>query len=837
MRCYCSFYIGAKNPKISGDGPLDALDLIVGESPGAEEDKLGRCFVGPTGALLRATTRRAKEGTSLEIIERYTNAIRCFPLYANKSLALAPCRKFLLDEIAAVKPRRIIALGALAAESLLGEDVSVTQIAGGWRRETFGDIHVPVQVQIHPAAALRNASLRPEWQRQYTEALTHLPPDTWRDQIELCVETCRTVDEAVRRLELALSSRLVAFDTEYNPSSGHFLCLAVATDANTAFVIHADVARDPRVVGALTALFEDPGVGCAAHNWKFDAHVAAETFGIDQRVFSSKVWFDTMTLARIDNAERSASLETVEWLVGLGGHKEAFYDKLPSKNGNGYEKLWKADPDLVGEYCGVDAIACWRLVPLLANSLNRRGLFGAWRESVGVVGPVLFDMECSGIKVDRSGLGALGVALEQRKALELAAVRSSHAVARLAAAGSIPSADVFNPNSQPHMRALMFSSEGLGLNPSAMTSGGKSGKAKPKVDKNTRLEHSDSHPVLQHINEHAKLEKLWNTYVKGWLSRLESDDTLHTSYSQGGARTFRLSSKDPNLQTVPRGSDPEKRDLRSLVTTFSEDEILLKIDYSQVELRVLAMESRDPELLRCYRDRVDVHRRTAAAILGIAPEDVDKKARQAAKPINFGVIFGMREVGLVDYAKHDYGVDMTLEEAREALSAYFALYRGVPVYQMKLIAEARRTGFVWINWDGKPFLCRPVPDIGSNDRSRVGAAERVIRNTPIQGGAAQYTSHALIELHRLFHLGELPGVVGLVATVHDDIWFRVRRGCEEEAFRAIGCVMTSFPTVGGVPLEVEGECGSDLGHMTNLGVINSLDNPEMPPVKRLVLRG
>lgn len=193
----------------------------------------------------------------------------------------------------------------------------------------------------------------------------------------------------------------------------------------------------------------------------------------------------------------------------------------------------------------------------------------------------------------------------------------------------------------------------------------------------------------------------------------------------------------------------------------------------------------------------------------------------------------MREHGLVSYAKNDYGVDMSIDEAREALRAYLMLYKGVPRYQAKLLAEVRRTGLVWINWCGAPIACRPVPDIGnSNDRLR-RSAERVVRNTPIQGGAMQYTARSLIKLHGMVRRGELRGVIGIIGTVHDDIWFRVVRGMEKVAFRAVGAVMVSLPTTRGIPMEVEGKAGQNLGDMVEIGVLNSLDKPKLPKTRRL----
>lgn len=631
MRCRCSFYLGVKHPRIGGDGPERPTVLVVGEGPGEQEDTRGRAFVGPTGKLLRATTARAVSGRSISV--RYTNATRCFSMENSPRLAMAPCRVFLEREIEATAPERIIALGAVAMESLFGESLSVMNYVGAWRRETFGDRKIPVQAQIHPTAALRNTSLRPEWQRQYVEALLRPPPTAWADQDALSIEYAKTVDEAVALLQACHKAKLIAYDTEYNPDNGAFLCLAIATDANTAFVLPKEIALHPRAKEAIAVLFATKKVRKAAHNWKFDAHVSVKALGVPPRTYIEDEWLDTASLAKVENSERDGRLECLEWQVGLGGHKQKLYDVLPSKTGRGYEKAYETHPRVLEWYCAVDALACWRLVPVFLNRLKRRGLSSAWEDVVGPVGPVLFDMETQGVKVDRDALGTLKTTVEAGKELTLSTIRSSHIVARLAASGKIPSVDEFNPNSSHHMRPLMFSPEGLGLKPLTTTSGGKSGVAQPSTDKNSRKHYADAHPVLGQINEFARLEKLQNTYVKGWGKRLTEDDTLHTSYRQDGARTLRFSSSNPNLQTVPRGVSEETRALRRLIVAHDEGESLLSVDFSQVELRKLAMDSGDPELIRCYLKRVDVHKRTAAEFGGYPINDVPKEARQKAKPI------------------------------------------------------------------------------------------------------------------------------------------------------------------------------------------------------------
>ena len=264
-----------------------------------------------------------------------------------------------------------------------------------------------------------------------------------------------------------------------------------------------------------------------------------------------------------------------------------------------------------------------------------------------------------------------------------------------------------------------------------------------------------------------------------------------------------------------------------MVGLMSRKKLLMEVDYGQKELRVLARESRDPEMIRCFNGRVDIHKQTAAAMMECSIDDVTKDDRQKAKPVNFGIVYGQTEKGLVDYARDSYGVEMTQQDAARYLRAYFRLYKGVKSYQYRLVAQAKRTGYVWINWDGNPVYRREIHDIGSSNRGKEQAAIRIVKNTAIQGGAALYMWKALIEIHRLHCQGRIPGLVGLVGTVHDSLWAEVWEDMAVQAFQAIGFVMVSLPTMG-VPSEVDAKIGPSLGEMKEMGCISSLDNPVFP---------
>lgn len=827
MKCgRCALSEVSKHVCVGGDGPNTDVDILfVGESLGAVENQKGRCFVGPTGTLLRSSVRSICSILSTKIGRdpriRYTNAIRCFPGKLTKLAALRPCKPHLIDEIKSVKPKRIITLGALALESVVGERLSIMDHVEGWTRLDFGYGQIPVQFLVHPSSPIYNPSYRVEWRNELKRTIVKKPPSTFslHSEVDVCVVS--SVSEALGYIKSFYDAEVLGFDTEYNDKTGRLLCAAFSCGDNHGVCFLDGVLKHKKVRIALKKLFENAECDFAAHNWKFDAHVVCSAFGISYKTFTDidRYWYDTAAMRKITNAEQKASLECAEYMVGLGGHKGRLYDLLGrSRNGNAYEKAYDSDPGTVAWYCALDAVATRRLKILYEARMRAFGIWPAWRDVFGPLGPVLFYMESVGFPIDRSAMRALDARITDLASVELELIRSSDAVNSLVKHKVIDSSDDFNPRSSYHMRDLMFNKHGLGLKPVKQTE-----KGTDSTDVHVRDAYMSSNDVIANVAEYIRLEKLRGTYVKGWKKLLDEDDIIHTTFTQNPARTGRLRCRRPNLQTIPRAVDEETTMLRRLLVPLHDDEFIMEVDFSQAELRQLAMESGDAELIRCFRDRIDVHIRTASEMMGCSIDEVTKDDRRKSKPINFGVIYGMGDAGLKSYAKSSYGIEMSIDEARKYRASYFRLYSGVRAYQMRLVSKARRTGIVNVNWCGEPVRYRPVPNASSNDKVKAGAARRIILNTPIQGGAMEYTSRLLIACFRSMRKGSLSGVRDMILTVHDSVWFRVERDRVNDAFSNIGEIAVSLPTIRGVPLEVEAKAGPSAGDMKVVGVLNSLD--------------
>lgn len=862
MGCtFCRLHVNSRHVCVGGDGPTSDVDLmIVGESLGEQESNRGKCFVGKTGSFLRAEERRLSGSVAKRLGRsprvRYTNAVRCYPGNYNKWIGLNPCRQYLVKEIDEIRPRRIIALGSVSASSILGEKVAITNMVEGWSRVDFDGFKVPVQFLIHPSAVLRSRSMQPTWKDQFRKAFMTRPSDDLEGLEGVDVIKVESVSEALDIFKRASKSDICGFDVEAVKSQGRMMCYALSFEDNTAYSFPEEIVNDFRVIEGLGDLFCNGECEFVAHNWKFDANACIDILGISGDVFKvdEKPWNCTMTLSTLYNPERSASLEDLEWLVGLGGHKKRIKDLLGSisgkeKVGPKYGKAYDKDPETMLWYCGGDSIATRRLLKWFRKRLKDLGLGRAIKGVAYEIQPAFLDIERRGVKVDKESLKDLGNDIDGLLSIETEALRSFPEVKRLRETNSFDTKtkknQEFNPSSPEQVSKVLFSKDGIGLPPVKINISKKTGKKSFSTDESVRKVLVDKHPIMKHLTEYQRLSKLKSGYVDSWTRLMDDIRLLHTSYRF--VRTLRISSRDPNLQTIPRAfKGPEALRLRSLIIPHDPFEVmfcdpnidlsddpeelaLLEIDYSQAELRKTAEESGDPELIRCYLARRDVHKRTGAFMQGVSEDEIDwgspegKEVRQKAKVPNFGLIYGLSWHGLQEKAFNEYGLKLSDDEAKSMHAAWFRLYKGVRKYHKIIIAQAERTGYTTINWEGEPYFKRPVFDITSSDRMKAGNAARIAMNTPIQGGASLYMMHSIVSIYKELRKGNLKSIVGIVGTVHDSVWLLVWRSKVKKAFNDAGRIMLSWKTQRGVPYEVDGKAGQSLGSMEEIGSLNSMD--------------
>ncbi len=387
--------------------------------------------------------------------------------------------------------------------------------------------------------------------------------------------------------------------------------------------------------------------------------------------------------------------------------------------------------------------------------------------------PVLADMEWVGVAIDIEQLGALARELNQQlRELELK-------IYNLAG-------HQFNINSPRQLGAVLF--DELKLPRGRKTKTGYSTAAQ------VLEELRGGHPIIDLLLEYRQLSKLKSTYVDA-LPAMVNPRTgrVHTSFNQAVVATGRISSSDPNLQNIPARSEIGRRIRRAFIAAPLPDGSptrLISADYSQIELRILAHITGDPNLVEAFKAGEDIHTATAAKVFGVRPEEVTPLQRRVAKMMNFAVVYGVTEYGLA------IRTELSREEAAEFIRNYFAIYPKVKEYTREIVNLARRQGYVETVLGRRRYL----PEIESPNATIRAAAERMAINMPIQGTAADIMKIAMVRLHGRLKEGGYRA--NIILQVHDELVLEAAEDQVGEVGRLVRDVMsTAYPLK--VPLEVE----------------------------------
>jgi DNA polymerase-1 len=392
--------------------------------------------------------------------------------------------------------------------------------------------------------------------------------------------------------------------------------------------------------------------------------------------------------------------------------------------------------------------------------------------------PVLVAMETAGVLVDRRWLAALSA--------EMGAKINETAEAIYTLAG-----ERFVIGSTQQLQRILFDKLAL-----------PSGK-RTKTGHTTAAGHletlAEEHPIARLVLEHREASKLKGTYADA-LPRLVRPETgrIHTTLHQTVTATGRLASSDPNLQNVPVRSEAGRAIRRAFVAP--EGKSLLSCDYSQIELRVFAHFTGDPEMRRAFDADEDIHTATATRLFGVAGDAVTPDMRRRAKTVNFAVIYGQSDFGL------SQGLGIGMGEAREFIAQYFALFPGVKVWTASVLEEARARGYVATLLGRRRYL----PDLTSTNRNVRQGAERAAVNMPIQGTAADIMKLAMIAVARDVEAGNRPWTPLL--QVHDELLIETPTGALAEAATTVRALMEGAFRLD-VRLRVDAKAGANWADM------------------------
>ena len=513
-------------------------------------------------------------------------------------------------------------------------------------------------------------------------------------------------------------------------------------------------------LGALAKPLADAGLAKIGHDLKRAAlvlgrhGVTLDGFDLDTLIAgylldATRPGLDLRDLALEEIGYKAISLEEV---VGKGA-------KAPG--------LADVPVDAVVEYAGERSDLALQAAERLAPRLAADGLERLYRDVELPLVPVLVDLERAGVRLDTGALAAQSVAMaEQLSALQA----EIHALA----------GEPFNVNSPRQLGTILF--DKLQLPSSKRT-----GKTKAASTSVAVLEElAAAHELPRKVLEWRALAKLKGTYADA-LPQLVNPDTgrLHTSFSQAVAATGRLSSHDPNLQNIPIRT-AVGREIRAAFTA-PPGSVLISADYSQIELRVLAHLSGDPNLKDAFERGEDIHGRTALHVFGADSGLDPHELRRRAKIINYALLYGKTAFTL----SKDVGV--TKKAAQTFIDAYFEGFPAVRAYLDRTLDAARETGVVTTMFDRR----RRVPEIASRNAQLRGAAERVAVNMPIQGSAADVLKRAMIDVH-----AALPPGARMILTVHDELLFEAPEADAREVADLVRARMESAVELS-VPLTVD----------------------------------
>lgn len=402
--------------------------------------------------------------------------------------------------------------------------------------------------------------------------------------------------------------------------------------------------------------------------------------------------------------------------------------------------------------------------------------------------PVLADMELHGIAVDTAVLADLSK-------------RVTHDIDRIVKAIWKEAGEEFNVSSSVQLRDILFEKMQL---PTQDIKKGKTGysTAASELEKL-----HDMHPIIPLISEYRELEKLRNTYIDV-LPTLINPKTgrIHSRFNQAVAQTGRLSSSDPNLQNIPIRTELGKEIRNAFIAADGYE--LVVLDYSQVELRIVASLAEDEKMIAVFKSGEDIHKATAAAINGVPLEEVTKEMRYAAKEVNFGVLYGMGAYGLAART----GIQQW--EAKEFIKKYFEQFAGVKKYVDQTLEFAKKEGYVETLFGRRRY----VPELTSRNFQLRSAGERMAINMPIQGTAADLMKLAMIRVHEYIaqeidasvHISEQP--VRLLLQVHDELVLEVKKGLGKKILAGVKEIMESVTELR-VPIDVNGDVGKRWGEI------------------------
>ncbi|HET7011076.1 MAG TPA: DNA polymerase I [Anaerolineales bacterium] len=611
----------------------------------------------------------------------------------------------------------------------------------GYDREAVAEIYRQLEFR-----SLLDRLPRPENDRSVRQLpmfATSTPPEKPADPASI-IDTTEKLATLARRLQEVHRLSLDVETTSTEEMQADLVGVSLALSPEEGYYLpvghleaHAGGPQLPmqEVLSALRPAFESPAIEKIGHNLKYDFTVLAR-YGLRP----APLTFDTMLAEWIcDPASRNLGLKNLAW-VRLGLEMVEIQELIG--RGKGQQTMAEVPIATVAPYAIDDAQACCRLLPELEQELRAKQQESLFRDVEMPLLPVLAEMEIAGVLLDRDLLRRLSGELQNRL-VDLESEIFKHV------------GHSFNVNSTQQLSKVLF--DEMGLRPRDLGRKTASGHLSTSAD--VLEEMRSVHPVVALILDQREMAKLKSTYTDALPGAIDPyTGRVHTSFSQTGSVTGRLASSNPNLQNIPIRTELGRRIRQAFIAAAGQ--ILLSVDYSQIELRIVAHMAEDQAMMEAFHQDQDIHAATAAAVFGLAPDQVNPEMRRRAKAVNFGLIYGMSPFGL------SRSTDLTLGEAEQFVKTYFERFPRVREFLDATRRVAARQGYVETLLGRRRYFPQLADNMSIPEPARARARREAI-NAPIQGTAADIIKLAMLRIPLALQKAGLSGK--MILQVHDEL--------------------------------------------------------------------
>lgn len=557
--------------------------------------------------------------------------------------------------------------------------------------------------------------------------------------------------DIVKLLPLFEHQDFFCFDTEttgISPFKDNLVGMSLSFKENEAYFIYFPTEKEKTTewLKILQPYFENSNITKIGQNIKFDM-LFLKAYGVEV----CGPLFDTMVAHYLLQPELKHNMDYLAEIYL--GYKTILYEDICGPKGKQQLPIRQVDHNRLCDYACEDADVTLKLKNILEPLVKQNDLeFLCYNVEMPLI-HVLCEMEWSGVRVDIEALHSLSTEFNQT----MTQIESS-----IYEMGQTK----FNLNSPRQVGEILF--EKLQLDEKARKT--KSGQYSTSEEILESLK--DKHPIVNAILDYREIKKLLSTYIDNLPSLINSrTGKIHTNFNQTITSTGRLSSSNPNLQNIPVRNELGKKIRKAFIA--DNDCVLISADYSQIELRLLAHFSNDPNMIQDFNSNVDVHSSTAAKIYKVNLEEVTSDMRRKAKTANFGIVYGISAFGLAER------LSISRSEAKELIDGYFESYPTIKSYIDETIKNCQSDGYVKTLFNRKRFL----PDINSRNATVRNYAERNAVNAPIQGTAADIIKMAMVKIQERIEKENLKSK--MILQIHDELIFDTKKNEEEQMMKII----------------------------------------------------